>query len=111
MSQDKWNLVPAFLKVKGLVKQHIDSFNFFVDVEIKKIVEANNKVLSDVEPKFYLKYVHISPSITTKQVVYSGRLTDLGIFEGIRISVLAWQSVATLRMSTISLQMSVAFGI
>ncbi|TGO67960.1 hypothetical protein BOTNAR_0032g00040 [Botryotinia narcissicola] len=29
-AKDKWNLVPAFLKVKGLVKQHIDSFNYFV---------------------------------------------------------------------------------
>jgi DNA-directed RNA polymerase III subunit RPC2 len=54
--QDKWNLLPAFLKVKGLVKQHIDSYNFFVDVEIKKIVKANEKVLSDVDPTFYLKY-------------------------------------------------------
>lgn len=25
--EDKWLLLPAFLKVKGLVKQHIDSFN------------------------------------------------------------------------------------
>ncbi|KAI9883847.1 MAG: DNA-directed RNA polymerase III subunit [Watsoniomyces obsoletus] len=58
-ARDKWNLVPAFLKVKGLVKQHIDSFNFFVDVEIKKIVEANGRVLSDVDPAFYLKYTDI----------------------------------------------------
>ncbi|KAI9800410.1 MAG: DNA-directed RNA polymerase III core subunit ret1 [Piccolia ochrophora] len=58
-AKDKWNLLPAFLKVKGLVKQHIDSFNFFVEVEIKKIVEANNKVLSDVDPRFYLKYTDI----------------------------------------------------
>ncbi|KAI9798460.1 MAG: DNA-directed RNA polymerase III subunit [Sarcosagium campestre] len=58
-AKDKWNLLPAFLKVKGLVKQHIDSFNFFVDVEIKKIVEANNRVLSDVDPYFYLKYTDI----------------------------------------------------
>jgi DNA-directed RNA polymerase III subunit RPC2 len=58
--KDKWNLLPAFLKVKGLVKQHIDSFNFFVDVEIKKIVEANSRVLSDVDPHFYLKYVTMS---------------------------------------------------
>ncbi|KAI9699343.1 MAG: DNA-directed RNA polymerase III core subunit ret1 [Candelina mexicana] len=57
--KDKWNLLPAFLKVKGLVKQHIDSFNFFVEVELKKIVEANKKVLSDVEPKFFLKYTDI----------------------------------------------------
>lgn len=53
--QDKWKLVPAFLKVKGLVKQHVDSFNYFVNVEIKKIVQANEKVLTDVDPTFYLK--------------------------------------------------------
>lgn len=28
-------MLPAFLKVKGLVKQHTDSFNYFVNVGIK----------------------------------------------------------------------------
>ena len=41
---DKWKLVPAFLKVKGLVRQHIDSFNYFINEEIKQIVRANEKV-------------------------------------------------------------------
>jgi DNA-directed RNA polymerase III subunit RPC2 len=59
-SQDKWLLLPAFLKVKGLVKQHIDSFNYFVDVDIKNIVKANNKVTSDVDPRFWLKYIDIN---------------------------------------------------
>lgn len=58
-AKDKWNLLPAFLKVKGLVKQHIDSFNFFVEVELKKIVRANKTVLSEVEPKFFLNYTNI----------------------------------------------------
>lgn len=58
-SQDKWLLLPAFLKVKGLVKQHLDSFNYFVDVDIKNIVRANNKVTSDVDPRFWLKYTDI----------------------------------------------------
>ncbi|KAI9871660.1 MAG: DNA-directed RNA polymerase III core subunit ret1, partial [Pleopsidium flavum] len=58
-AKDKWNLLPAFLKVKGLVKQHIDSFNFFVEVELKKIVKANQRVLSDVNPSFYLEYTDI----------------------------------------------------
>ncbi|MCJ1374940.1 DNA-directed RNA polymerase III core subunit ret1 [Loxospora ochrophaea] len=58
-AKDKWNLLPAFLKVKGLVKQHIDSFNFFVEVELKKIVKANQKVLSDVDPDFYIRYENI----------------------------------------------------
>ncbi|KAI6003252.1 beta and beta-prime subunits of DNA dependent RNA-polymerase [Pisolithus orientalis] len=57
--EDKWLLLPAFLKVKGLVKQHIDSFNYFVDVDIKNIVKANNKVTSDVDPRFWLKYTDI----------------------------------------------------
>ncbi|MCJ1307224.1 DNA-directed RNA polymerase III core subunit ret1 [Agyrium rufum] len=56
---DKWNLLPAFLKVKGLVKQHIDSFNFFVQVELRKILEANKKILSDVDPQFFIKYTDI----------------------------------------------------
>lgn len=55
LNQDKWKLVPAFLQVKGLVKQHIDSFNYFVNVDIKKIVQANDKVTSDADPMFYLK--------------------------------------------------------
>lgn len=57
--QEKWKLLPAFLKVKGLVKQHIDSFNYFINVELKKIVKANDKVTSDADPNFYLKYLNI----------------------------------------------------
>lgn len=53
--EEKWKLVPAFLKIKGLVKQHIDSFNYFINVEIKKIVDANNKVTCDADPLFYIK--------------------------------------------------------
>ncbi|CAI5755801.1 unnamed protein product [Candida verbasci] len=58
-AEDKWNLLPAFLKVKGLVKQHLDSFNYFVDTDLKKILQANSLVLSDVDPDFYVKYLDI----------------------------------------------------
>ena len=57
--QEKWKLLPAFLKVKGLVKQHIDSFNYFVEHEIKSIVQANEKVTSSADPMFYLKYLDV----------------------------------------------------
>lgn len=56
-ARDKWNLLPAFLKVKGLIKQHIDSFNYFVEHELKQIVEANRRVTSDVDNKFWLELV------------------------------------------------------
>ncbi|XP_065222297.1 DNA-directed RNA polymerase III subunit RPC2 [Planococcus citri] len=58
--EDKWKLVPSFLDVKGLVKQHIDSFNYFINVDIKKIVQSNDRVTCDVDPLFYVKYLKVS---------------------------------------------------
>ncbi|KAI8058065.1 DNA-directed RNA polymerase III subunit RPC2 [Syncephalis plumigaleata] len=57
--EDKWRLLPSFLQVKGLVKQHLDSYNYFVDQELQQIVEANQRISSDVDPNFYLKYLNI----------------------------------------------------
>jgi len=57
--EEKWKLLPAFLKVKGLVKQHLDSFNYFINVEIKNIMKANEKITSDADPNFYMKYLDI----------------------------------------------------
>ncbi|XP_059456105.1 DNA-directed RNA polymerase III subunit 2 isoform X1 [Corylus avellana] len=53
---DKFQLVPEFLKVRGLVKQHLDSFNYFVNIGIKKIVRANNRIVSSVDPDIYLEF-------------------------------------------------------
>lgn len=59
--EDKWKLIPEFLKLRGLIKQHIDSFNYFIDYDIKKIVGAKTNciVTSDNNPNFYLKYLDI----------------------------------------------------
>ncbi|XP_030543868.1 DNA-directed RNA polymerase III subunit 2 isoform X1 [Rhodamnia argentea] len=53
---DKFQLVPEFLKVRGLVKQHLDSFNYFANTEIKKIVRANDKIVSNIDPNLYLRF-------------------------------------------------------
>jgi hypothetical protein len=55
--KDKYELLPAFLKVRGLVKQHIDSFNYLINHEIKKIVRAkgNERVTCDADPNWYLR--------------------------------------------------------
>jgi DNA-directed RNA polymerase III subunit RPC2 len=45
--------------VKGLVKQHIDSFNYFINEDIKNIVKANSKVQSDADPSFFLEYLDV----------------------------------------------------
>lgn len=52
---DKYELVPAFLKVRGLVKQHIDSFNHFIQHEMKKIINANNRITCDADESWYLR--------------------------------------------------------
>ena len=62
-AKDKWNLLPAFLKVKGLIKQHIDSFDYFLELDLKNIVRANQKVMSDVDQKFWLEYVLLMSSL------------------------------------------------
>ncbi|KAK2634395.1 hypothetical protein Ddye_029187 [Dipteronia dyeriana] len=51
---DKFQLVPEFLKVRGLVKQHLDSFNYFINTGIKKIVRANDRLVSTVDPSIYI---------------------------------------------------------
>ncbi|KJY00099.1 DNA-directed rna polymerase III subunit like protein [Zymoseptoria brevis] len=58
-AQDKWNLLPAFLRVKGLIKQHTDSYDYFIDVELKKIVKANDFILSDTDKKKWLRFTDI----------------------------------------------------
>ena len=58
-AEDKYWLIPAFLRVKGLVKQHIDSFNYFTEHDLKAILKANEKILSDVDPKFYVQFTDI----------------------------------------------------
>lgn len=45
--------------MKGLVKQHIDSYNYFTDTELKKIVAANSTIQSDVDPKFQIVFQDI----------------------------------------------------
>lgn len=37
--------------------RHIDSYNFFVEHEIKEIVRANRTIRSDVDSNFWLEYV------------------------------------------------------
>eukprot|EP00056_Hartaetosiga_gracilis_P005083 m.81120 g.81120 ORF g.81120 m.81120 type:complete len:1154 (+) comp12046_c0_seq2:38-3499(+) len=62
---DKRLLLPSFLQLKGLVRQHIDSFNHFVEVDIHKIISANREIVSDNQ-SFRLTYTGVrigSPQI------------------------------------------------
>ena len=92
---EKWKLVPAYLKVKGLVKQHLDSFNYFIDVDLKQIVKANDRVDSDIDPQFFLQYTDIyvgTPQMEESMVTYEVtpqqcRLRDLTYASPIMVDV------------------------
>lgn len=59
--EEKWKLLPYFLRMRGLMRQHIDSFNHFVNVDMKEVVAAksNCEVTSEADPKFFLQYTDI----------------------------------------------------
>lgn len=67
-------LVELFFKEKGLVRQHIESYDYFIDHEIKALVRANQVVDSDIDHTFYLKYLDIRvgrPSMEENMVKYN----------------------------------------
>ncbi|RKO96695.1 YOR207Cp-like protein, partial [Caulochytrium protostelioides] len=77
-ADDKWRLLPAFLQTRGLIKQHIDSFNYFCEVDIKNIMRASREVRSDVDPTFFLRFRDIrvqKPAVTDHHTAVGYELT------------------------------------
>jgi len=77
--EEKWQLLPAFLKIKGLVKQHIDSFNYFISTDLKQILHANSTVLSDIDPTFFLRYTDIHVGRPARTEIDASAMTDNAI--------------------------------
>jgi len=59
--EEKWKLLPYFIKTRGVMRQHIDSFNNFCNIDIKNIVMAksNVEIRSDHDDQFYFRYLDI----------------------------------------------------
>jgi RNA polymerase beta subunit len=58
--REKWRLLPHFLRLRSLLRQHIDSFDHFVGTEMREIVQSPSarEIRSDHDPNFYLRYEH-----------------------------------------------------
>ncbi|CAI8589778.1 unnamed protein product [Vicia faba] len=54
---DKFQLVPEFRKVRGLVKQHLDYLNYFFQTDIKRIVFANVRIQATRYPYIYIRFL------------------------------------------------------
>jgi DNA-directed RNA polymerase III subunit RPC2 len=50
----------------------LDSFNYFIETDIKKILEANATIDSDVDPNFFLKFLDIKVRKPQAQDVQKG---------------------------------------
>lgn len=60
--QDKWRLLPYFLSLRSLLRQHIDSFDHFCNYELEQIIvqsPSNNEIRSDHDSKFFLRYEQV----------------------------------------------------
>ncbi|KAK5108885.1 DNA-directed RNA polymerase III subunit [Meristemomyces frigidus] len=78
-ARDKWNLLPAFLRVKGLVKQHIDSYDYFTEVALKEIVRANALVRSDVNRDKFIAFTDIRVGKPNRQEDRTAGHVDTGV--------------------------------
>jgi DNA-directed RNA polymerase III subunit RPC2 len=67
---DKWRLVPSYLRVRGLVRQHIDSFDNFIRVEMNKIIAANAEVKSTADGKTVIAYDAIRVGLPNAEMGY-----------------------------------------
>jgi len=106
-AKEKWRLLPEFLKIRGLVKQHIDSYNYFVDVEMKEIVSSklNREVRTDNSSTFFLRYENVyvgTPEIDQEMITFKVtpqecRLRDLTYAAPIYVDVVYTKARAVYR--------------
>ncbi len=47
-NEDKWIILKSLFDEKGLVRQHLDSYNYFIEDEMQKIVNESGEVVPDI---------------------------------------------------------------
>src|SRR4030042_4554335 len=57
-NDQKWDILKAYFEEKGLVRQHLDSFNDFIENALQEIVDEVGRVTPDI-PGFYVKFGEI----------------------------------------------------
>ena len=82
-------------QARGLVKQHIESFDYFINEDLRTVLAANNEVRSDADPKWYLRYTAIrvgTPTVhedmTEKPLTpHEARLRDLSYVAPVSVDI------------------------
>ena len=58
-NSDKWVVLKSLFDEKGLVRQHLDSYNNFIQLEMQEIVDESGEVIPDI-PGFKIKFGKIN---------------------------------------------------
>ncbi|HDD64409.1 MAG TPA: DNA-directed RNA polymerase subunit B, partial [Thermoprotei archaeon] len=51
-SEDRWKLVEAYIKEKGLVRQHLDSYNHFIQHVLQQIIDEQGIIETEIPGLF-----------------------------------------------------------
>ncbi|KAK9929707.1 hypothetical protein M0R45_026795 [Rubus argutus] len=92
---DKFALLPELLKVRGIVREHLDSFNYFVNTGIKRIVRANDRIVCREDPRIYIRFLDVEignasvtrDGVTDEVAPHTCRLSDVTYSAPIKVSV------------------------
>ncbi|MHA1256454.1 MAG: hypothetical protein ACTSPS_12720, partial [Promethearchaeota archaeon] len=57
-NEEKWVILKSLFDEKGLVRQHLDSYNNFIEYEMQEIVSESGEVVPDI-PGFKIKFSKI----------------------------------------------------
>ncbi|CAK79043.1 unnamed protein product (macronuclear) [Paramecium tetraurelia] len=76
MISEKDKLITSYLSFRGLQKQHIDSFNYFIEQRLEQIVKSplNQRITCESDSSFLLEYLSIrveNPTFTSSWDKYS----------------------------------------
>ena len=98
--EDAWILMESYFKEIGLVRQHLDSFNTFIEEAMQQIVDETKQIIPDI-PDFYIMFgkISVEPPATREA---DGATKDITPMEG-RIRELTYAGKIYLEMTRLRL--------
>jgi len=97
---DKWAVLKSLFDEKGLVRQHLDSYNNFIEYEMQAIVDESNEVVPDI-PGFKIKFGKIIVGVPKVREA-DGATMEITPIEA-RIRELSYAADITLEMTPITI--------
>jgi len=99
-NEDKWLILRSLFEEKGLVRQHLDSYNQFIEEKMQEIVDESAEVVPDI-PGFKINFGKIKVG-TPKVREADGATMEITPIEA-RIRELSYAADITLEMTPITI--------